>query len=295
VLCALSGINTHADVQMCLRDGVDAVLVGEAIMRAPDASVFIHQLCAGSTATPQPAAADPLLVKICGTRSAEAARAAVEAGADLVGVCLVPGAKRCISHETALEISRAVHSVERRNTTEITTSEAEKRQIATDFFEGAARRLATSGPKLAGIFQNQPLAEILEKTATYGLDVVQLHGDEPVEWARLIPVPVIRCFKPGQVGAGSRGYHAVPLLDSGSGSGKLLDVSRVREALEGDSELRVILAGGLDPENVAEAVGALGELSGRVVGVDVSSGVEVDGRQDVGRIRKFVEAGKAFR
>lgn len=295
VLCALSGINTHNDVQMCQRDGVDAVLVGEAIMRAPDASVFIHQLCAGTDAAPQPPKADPLLVKICGTRSAEAARAAVEAGADLVGVCLVPGAKRCISHETALEISKAVHSFERRATTETTTSEAEKKQIATDFFEGAARRLATSGPKLAGIFQNQPLAEILEKTATYGLDVVQLHGDEPVEWARQIPVPVIRCFKPGQVGAGSRGYHAVPLLDSGSGSGKRLDVSRVREALERDGELRVVLAGGLDPENVAEAVGALGELSGRVIGVDVSSGVEVDGRQDVGRIRKFVEAGKGFR
>lgn len=295
VLAALSGINTHKDVQMCQRDGVDAVLVGEAIMRAPDASVFIHQLCAGTDATPQPPKADPLLVKICGTRSAEAARTAIEAGADLIGMCLVPSAKRCVPHETCLEISKAVHSFERKTTTETSSSESEKKQIATDYFEGAARRLASSGPKLAGIFQNQPLAEVLEKTAVYGLDVVQLHGDEPVEWARQIPVPVIRCFKPGQVGVGSRGYHAIPLLDSGSGSGKRLDVSKVKETLEKDSELRVVLAGGLNPENVVEAVSALGELSSRVVGVDVSSGVEVDGKQDLERIRKFVEAGKGFR
>ena len=136
---------------------------------------------------------------------------------------------------------------------------------------------------------------MLEKTAAYGLDVVQLHGDEPIEWARQIPVPVIRCFKPGQVGVGSRGYHAVPLLDSGSGSGKRLDVSKVKETLEADPELRVVLAGGLNPENVREAVAALGELSARVIGVDVSSGVEVDGKQDLERIRKFVEAGKGFR
>ncbi|KAL2112367.1 hypothetical protein VUR80DRAFT_7830 [Thermomyces stellatus] len=295
VLAALSGINTHKDVQMCQRDGVDAVLVGEAIMRAPDASVFIHQLCAGTDATPQPPKAEPLLVKICGTRSAEAARTAIEAGADLVGMCLVPSAKRCVPHETCLEISKAVHSFERKKTTDVSSSESEKKQIATDYFEGAARRLASSGPKLVGIFQNQPLSEILEKTAAYGLDVVQLHGDEPIEWARQIPVPVIRCFKPGQVGVGSRGYHAIPLLDSGSGSGKRLDVSKVTEILEKDSELRVMLAGGLNPENVVEAVSALGNLSSRVVGVDVSSGVEVDGKQDLERIRKFVEAGKSLR
>lgn len=167
--------------------------------------------------------------------------------------------------------------------------------MATDFFEGAAARLADSGPKLAGIFQNQPLAEVLEKQRVYNLDVVQLHGDEPIEWARHIPVPVVRCFKPGQVGVGARGYHVVPLLDSGSGSGKLLDVSGVKGALERDAGLRVILAGGLNPENVREAVGALGDLAGRVIGVDVSSGVEVDGKQDLNRIRSFVEAGKGFR
>ncbi|SPO02987.1 probable anthranilate synthase component II [Cephalotrichum gorgonifer] len=296
VLCALSGINSYKDVQMCQKDGVNAILVGEAIMRAPDASVFIHQLCAGTDKVPQPAKAAPLLVKICGTRSAEAAKAAIEAGADMVGVCLVPGAKRCISHETCLEISEAVHSFRSDRTATTASPESqETKLVAADFFEGAIRRLTNSGPKLVGIFQNQPLAEVLEKQRVYNVDVVQLHGNEPIEWARQIPVPVIRCFKPGQVGVGARGYHTAPLLDSGSGSGKLLDVSGVKATLEKDSGLRVLLAGGLNPENVLEAVGALGEFADRVIGVDVSSGVEVDGKQDLDRIRGFVKAGKSFR
>lgn len=63
VICALSGINTHEDVVANHRDGVNAVLVGEAIMRAPDASEFIQQLCAGKVA-PKSEASEPLLVKI---------------------------------------------------------------------------------------------------------------------------------------------------------------------------------------------------------------------------------------
>jgi len=292
IICALSGINTHRDVSMCKNDGINAVLVGEAIMRAPDASVFIHQLCTGTDSSEKTPQAPSLLVKICGTRTAEAATAAVEAGADLVGICLVPGAKRCITDETALAISTAVHSFAppSRHASSLITS-----SIATDFFEGALQRLTNSGPKLVGIFQNQPLSEVLEKQAAYNLDVVQLHGDEPVEWANLIPVPVIRCFKPGQVGVGLRGYHTVPLLDSGSGSGKLLDVSSVKAALEKDAQLRVILAGGLNPHNVIEAVKAVGELGERVVGVDVSSGVETDGKQDLQKIREFVQKAKGFR
>ncbi|CAI4219146.1 unnamed protein product [Parascedosporium putredinis] len=255
ILCALSGINSHKDVIMCKNDGVNAILVGEAIMRAPDASVFIQQLCAGNDDVPPAPKPSSLLVKICGTRTAEAAKVAVEAGADFIGVCFVPKAKRCISHKAALEISEAV----------------------------------------VGIFQNQPLAEVLEKQRTYNLDVVQFHGDEPIEWAKQVPVPVVRCFKPGQTGVGSRGYHTVPLLDSGSGSGKLLDVSSVKTTLEKDSELRVLLAGGLNPDNVVEAVKAVGELADRVIGVDVSSGVETDGKQDLDKIRAFIKAAKSFR
>ncbi|PHH87060.1 hypothetical protein CDD83_9354 [Cordyceps sp. RAO-2017] len=294
VLCALSGINTYDDVLMNKKDGVNAVLVGEAIMRAPDAGVFIAELCSGRRPSPATPAPGPLYVKICGTRTVEAAEQAVKSGADFVGICLVPGAKRCISHETAAAISKAVHSspssVGARGEAKISSTGA------TDFFAAAASRLESGRTRLVGIFQNQPLREVLELQRLYQLDLVQLHGDEPIEWAAVIPVPVIRCFKPGQVGLGLRGYHTIPLLDSGSGSGKLLDVSSVKAALENDRDLRVFLAGGLNPDNVAAAVKALGDdLSDRVLGVDVSSGVEEEGKQSLSRIAAFVKASKSIR
>ena len=148
---------------------------------------------------------------------------------------------------------------------------------------------------MVGVFQNQPLEDILDKQRTYRLDIVQLHGDEPLEWARFIPVPVIRKFKPHQPGLGLRGYHALPLLDSGSGSGTLLDLSSVATVLSQDEGLQVLLAGGLNPSNVQESVKGLGAVSARVVGVDVSSGVEEDGKQSLEKIRDFVRAAKSIR
>lgn len=293
IICALSGINSHDDVLMCKKDGINAVLVGEAIMRAPDASVFISQLCSGSEPAKTKEATPPLHVKICGTRSAEAATKAVESGANFVGICLVPGAKRCISHETALAISEAVHS---QSSGSKYKSQGPKLDAkARDYFALASERLNSPRTQLAGIFQNQPLSEVLEMQKQYSLDIVQLHGEEPLEWASLIPVPVIRAFKPGNVGISRRGYHTVPLLDSGAGSGKLLDVSNVKTILEDDPELRIFLAGGLNPDNVAEAVKALGPLAERVIGVDVSSGVEEDGKQSLDKIAAFVKNAKEIR
>ncbi|GKT53800.1 anthranilate synthase component 2 [Colletotrichum tofieldiae] len=292
IICALSGINSHKDVILCKNDGVNAVLVGEAIVRAPDTTKFIRELCSGTDAEPEPVKTQPLFVKICGTRTPEAALEAVKAGADFVGICLVPGAKRCISDETAAAISKAVHSFTP-STTHTPSNIPTK--SATDYYTAAIARLSSPRPLLAGIFQNQPLDEVLEKQKRFNLDIVQLHGNEPIEWANLIPVPVIRAFKPSNVGIGLRGYHTIPLLDSGAGSGKLLDVSSVKDILAKDSELQVILAGGLNPDNVLDAVKAVGEFGNRIVGVDVSSGVEEDGKQSLEKIRSFVKHAKSFR
>ncbi|KAK4165437.1 putative anthranilate synthase component 2 [Cladorrhinum sp. PSN259] len=291
-LLALSGINAHQDVLDCKRDGVNGVLVGEAIMRAPDASKFIRELCAGPEAPTPVASSDPLLVKICGTRTPEAATEAIKAGANLIGMILVPGTKRFVSEETALSISKAVQDARAAPTS---TEAIKLPQTATDYFSVLAELLKKHSPLLVGVFMNQSLEEVLEKQRLFNLDIVQLHGDEPVEWASLIPVPVIRKFAPGQVGLGVRGYHAVPLLDSGAGSGKTLDVESVKAELEKDENLMVLLAGGLGPENVQEAVKALGALADRVIGVDVSSGVETDGKQDLERIRGFIKAAKEIR
>jgi anthranilate synthase/indole-3-glycerol phosphate synthase/phosphoribosylanthranilate isomerase len=232
-------------------------------------------------------------VKICGIRTVEAALEAVKAGADFIGVNFVPGAKRAASHEVALAISEAVRATSKSSEASVKLPIATS--AATDFFSLTSQNLKTSRTQVVGIFQNQPLSEVLEKQRLYNLDLVQLHGEEPIEWAKAIPVPVIRCFKPNHPAVGLRGYHVVPLLDSGAGSGKLLDVSNVKELLQKDPDLRIFLAGGLNPDNVAEVVNALGEFSSQVIGVDVSSGVEEDGKQSLAKINAFVNAGKAIR
>lgn len=92
---------------------------------------------------------------------------------------------------------------------------------------------------------------------------------------------------------GSRGYHVLPLLDAGAGgSGKQLDLSAVRATCNSDPGIRFILAGGLNPQNVENVLGALGDERGKVMVVDVSSGIETDGQQDHDKIRAFIQAVK---
>jgi anthranilate synthase/indole-3-glycerol phosphate synthase/phosphoribosylanthranilate isomerase len=292
IVCALSGISGPQDVVAYQKNGVGAVLVGEALMRAKDTAKFIHELLGRSEPVAK-SAPGGVLVKICGTRKAETAIEAIKAGADLIGMILVPGRSRHVPYKDAIAISKAVHQ------SQITTGTVVSNQSSTqasDFFANAASNISSHRPLLVGVFQNQPLEEILELQKAYDLDIVQLHGDEPLEWAKLIPVPVIKSFKSGQLALGKRGYHTVPLLDSGSGgTGQKLDISQVKAALAKDEGLKVLLAGGLDAGNVADAVKAAGPLGDRIVGVDVSSGVEEDGVQNVAKIQAFIKAAKSVR
>ncbi|KAL2003143.1 hypothetical protein VTN02DRAFT_4925 [Thermoascus thermophilus] len=293
IVCALSGISGPKDVEAYKKDGVKAILVGEALMRAKDTEAFVSELLGGSTEELPTKAELPPLVKVCGTRSPDAARVAIEAGADLIGIILVEGRKRRVSDDIALQISQVVKSTPRPS---VPLLEGAK-STPVDYFEQSSKILRhPTRALLVGVFANQPLSYVLEQQQKLGLDVVQLHGSEPLEWASLIPVPVIRKFALTEPGISRRAYHALPLLDSGSGgTGELLDLSGVRKLLEGDSGLRIILAGGLNPDNVVDVVQKLGNLAGRVAGVDVSSGVESEGSQDLDKIRAFVTAAKGIR
>ncbi|KAI9823240.1 MAG: hypothetical protein M1819_001375 [Sarea resinae] len=297
VVCALSGISGPKDVEAYKKNGVGAVLVGEALMRASDTAKFIRELLGGTEEPIQSFQVESnILVKICGTRSPEAAKAAIEAGADLIGMILVDGRKRFVPKETALAISEVVHktpkpSSQKQSITDTINSTAK----ATDFFSHTSTNFLTrpSRALLVGVFQNQSLAHILFLQKLYNLDVVQLHGSEPLEWASLIPVPVIRSFKPGDIGILKRGYHALPLLDSGAGgTGQKVDLKETKSLLDGDEGLKVLLAGGLDAGNVRDAVVQAGSS---VVGVDVSSGVEEGGVQSVEKVRRFIQAAKSAR
>ncbi|KAK2464289.1 hypothetical protein APHAL10511_003746 [Amanita phalloides] len=356
ILCALSGISTAQDVMRYAAEGVGAVLIGESLMRAKDTTAFIRDLFSMSE-SPSPVPywrTNPPRVKICGVRSEAEAVAIAEAGADLLGLMLVPTSKRYISLETARDICAAIRSL--RSSTD---GEPEPPEPAlsetTAWLTTHANRLTSSlirlsRPLVVGVFQNASLGEILDAIAYAQLDMVQLHGSEPVEWARQIPVPVIRVFhisSRDRLGSGSStavrditrgGEHQHVLLDSvradgsgmSGGSGKVVDLELAREVVETgevsiwsgaadgtildvthggggsvDSSssaslassppprptypLPIILAGGLNPENVADAIARVKPWA-----VDVSGGVESDDglSKDLGKVRSFIHAVK---
>ncbi|KAI1945490.1 anthranilate synthase / indole-3-glycerol phosphate synthase [Ophidiomyces ophidiicola] len=293
IVCALSGISGPKDVEAYRADGVIAILVGEALMRASNTHAFVQNLLGSEHQLPANSATPPL-VKICGTRSADAARAAIEAGADFIGIILVNGRTRTVSDKVALEISNVVKTTPRRSTPSALTTQGLPAGL--DHFDYNCNLLRhPARALLVGVFANQPLQYIISQQRNLDLDVIQLHGSEPLEWTRLLPVPVIRKFLPEDTDVIKRGYHALPLLDSGAGgTGEKLSLTAVKNALERDDGLRVILAGGLTPDNVADSIKALGQQSHKIAAVDVSSGVEVDGVQDLEKIKAFVAAAKSL-
>lgn len=291
ILCALSGIFGPDDVQAYRKDGVKGVLVGEALMRADDTAAFVANLLGDPSQVSTAITIPRPLVKICGTRTPEAAKAAVQAGASFIGIIRVPGRARYVDDDITAKIVEVV-----KNTPKPASSPRRSAdQGAMDFFEHNAQTIAHPKRGLAvGVYQNAPLEKIIEDVQNLGLDIIQLHGSEPLEYARAIPVPVFRRFAPTDNALHTRGYHTLPLLDAGAGGhGNRLDVQEIKKMLQRDPSLKVILAGGLKPDNVADVLESLVPFRAQIVGVDVSSGVETDGKQDVSRIQAFIKAARA--
>lgn len=213
-------------------------------------------------------------IKICGNTSAEDALAAVEAGADAVGVVFAPSPRR-IDAETARAVVAEV----------------------------------PAGIEKVGVFVNETQEGIREVVARVGLTAVQLHGDESPEFVRTL-------FSGGQAGtkvfrslpvapgiedalrrfAGAPGVDGI-LLDSAGdarrprgGRGESFDWEAARAwAPEAARRVRVVLAGGLSPENVGRALRILEPW-----GVDVCSGVErCPGKKEPARMKEFVAAVRA--
>jgi anthranilate synthase/indole-3-glycerol phosphate synthase/phosphoribosylanthranilate isomerase len=313
VLCALSGISSASDVKSYTEQGVSAVLVGEALMRAKDTPAFIRTLLGSPESKPK--APHSPLVKICGIRTRQDAVFAADAGADMLGLVFVPTSKRLVSLEDAQSISLAVRSSRLKSSPRSPPGPSETYESGS-WFNFHANQLLTVPPRplLVGVFQNQTLDTILHTVAVCQLDIVQLHGNEPLEWASLIPVPVIRAFHVGANGQGLEGigrpgYHNFVLLDAAradglsGGSGKILDWDLAKRFVDGGGillqtgseedhgtlmtgqPLPIFLAGGLTPENVAEAIVSVSPFA-----VDVSGGVEnSSGGKDGAKIVAFIQ------
>lgn len=257
VICALSGISNATEVNKYASQGVGAVLIGESLMRAKDPSAFIRQLF---TLPPQPTlqppswCSSPPLVKICGIRSTEEALVIAEAGADMLGLMFVEKSKRFVPLDTARQISECIRSL--RFSSNTTYPALADESLNTPWFTSHANRLMSTTsitPLLVGVFQDQSLATILHAVAHCQLDVVQLHGSEPVEWAQHIPVPVIKVFHlsgtTGVDGITRGGAHQFILLDSvredgsgvSGGSGKVVDLVFAKSVVDAGE---IVLDGG---------------------------------------------------
>jgi phosphoribosylanthranilate isomerase len=206
-------------------------------------------------------------IKICGIRDKANASAAVEAGADFIGLVLAPS-KRQVSPTVAHEIASAV-------------------------------KRSSDTAKVVGVFVNTPVFQINEIADFCALDVVQLSGDESWEYCGKIANPIIKAIRISQqspedlcteLSAASElltGHRFITLLDSRvegkyGGTGESFDWELAQQVAK---KFPVIIAGGLDPENVARLIETV-----RPWGVDVSSGVETGGVKDTSKITAFIEA-----
>jgi anthranilate synthase/indole-3-glycerol phosphate synthase/phosphoribosylanthranilate isomerase len=302
-LCALSGITSRQDVMQYMEQGVQAVLVGESLMRAVKPEVFIREILDLPEPEPTGGASTVPCIKVCGLRSAEDALIAAEAGADLIGMIFAPKSKRAVGISIALEIVTAIRTYRAEN---IGGSPPVSNSTNLPWFTRHSKTLP--GKVLTvGVFQDQPLEEILHIAHVTQLDLVQLHGSEPLQWATQIPLPVIRVFHAREhdtveslKGISRPGLHDFVLLDAvkpgerlSGGSGSVMNLDLAKEVIHaGESgspstRLPIILAGGLNAENVAQVVKEV-----RPWAVDVSSGVETEGKKDPTKIQQFIAAVK---
>lgn len=213
-------------------------------------------------------------IKICGIQRAEDALAAAEAGADFVGLVFVPQRRRRLTEGQAAQIVKALTE-----------------------YSGDS---ATKTPQVVGLFADQPIDEVNRHIKSCHLERVQLCGSESLDYCRLVQAPVIKVIHvpEGETRDGDVDRLAESIQkyqDAGhlvtldrqvdglqGGTGKSFDWSIAARLAQAGHEF--LLAGGLTPENVAEAVRSVAPW-----GVDVSSGVETGGEKDATKIRAFIK------
>jgi phosphoribosylanthranilate isomerase len=210
-------------------------------------------------------------IKICGIKTEEHALAAVEAGADYIGLVFTESRRRI----TPAQANRIISAVKQ-----------------------GARHV----PEFVGVFVNTPEYVVNRVAEFCRLDYAQLSGDENAEYFRELKPSFFKAIKIGRHHEPEQilkeltkwseyfsGREFVFLLDTFDplkygGTGHRLNWDIVKTIAE---KFDVMVAGGLSPDNVAELI-----KKAKPWGVDVSSGVETDGEKDTNKIRAFIKAVK---
>jgi len=202
-----------------------------------------------------------MFVKICGITTEKDALLAIALGADALGFVFASGSPRMVTVSEASDI---------------------------------VKHLPYDEVLTFGVFRDERPERVVEIVNKVGLKGAQLHGRESaaeVVYVRQRVRLVIQAFAAGDpaISMASEGPADVVLLDAPTpSSGRAFDWSQVDGALDG---VRLLLAGGLTPDNVAEAIWRV-----RPWGVDVSTGVETapgSGRKDPRKLRRFIQAARA--
>ena len=211
-------------------------------------------------------------VQVCGFQTPEPMLAAAEAGADAIGLVLIPGLKRSLAPDQA-------------------------EQLLADYRQRVG---ATPGPEIVGLFGGQDAPEVNGLVERLGLDAVQLCADEGMGYAAQMRAPIYKVIgiDPALPRAANL-MRAMVLMQRHAMAGHRLVLDTKPEGIYGGTGQRFDwaiaadlamayetgLAGGLTPDNVAGAIAKV-----RPVAVDASSGVETDGEKDPAKVRAFVEA-----
>ncbi len=196
-------------------------------------------------------------IKICGIKTLSDARTAADAGADLLGFNFYPKSPRFIEAQGCAGIAYVL-----------------KKEYPSI--------------QLIGVFVNSSIEEINKTMQLCNLDLAQLHGDETADIASALDGKAFKAFHgiPAEVERFARNESPAFLVDASvkgvyGGSGVTTDWKGAAELAK---RYPLLLAGGLNPENVAGAVRQV-----KPWGVDVASGVEtIPGRKDAAKIKAFV-------
>ena len=197
-------------------------------------------------------------IKICGIKTLDDALAAIDLGANLIGFNFYPKSPRYVEVGVCRGIMSKVRTIGR--------------------------------VTCVGVFVNASAGEIHATMDTCGLNLAQLHGDETVEFMDSLQEKSFKAFRgiPADVDGFARSDVPAFLVDASvkgvyGGSGVIADWDGAAELAK---KYPLLLAGGLTPENVAEAVGRV-----KPWGVDVASGVEsAPGKKDPSKMKAFVQA-----